>query len=112
MKCVVAQLSDLGRYVSREFYYVIRELIDSNGWRHSGSYSLREGRRTMKELLLEKFGELPEVILFWEGYELLAHHALNIRRLECRRYILADDLHWPGELMRLKKFFSFAFCHA
>jgi hypothetical protein len=112
MKLVVAQLGALRRYVSREFYYVIRELIDKHGWRHAETYSLRDGRRTMQELLLENFGELPEVILFWEGYDLLTHHALNIRRLECKRYILADDLHWPGELMRLRKLFSFAFCHA
>ncbi|HKQ53712.1 MAG TPA: glycosyltransferase [Pyrinomonadaceae bacterium] len=112
MKLVVAQLGALRRYVSREFYYVIRELVDTHGWRHAETYSLRDGRRTIAELLLERFGELPEVILFWEGYDLLAHHALNIRRLASRRYILADDLHWPGELVRLRKFFSFAFCHA
>lgn len=112
MKLVVAQLSALGRYVSREFYYVIRELVDRHGWRHAETYSLRDGRRTMRELLIERFGQLPEVILFWEGYDLLAHHALSLRRLECRKYILADDLHWPGELVRLKKLVSFAFCHA
>jgi hypothetical protein len=112
MKLIVSPLRALRGYVSREFFYVMKELIGRYGWRQLETSSLRDGRRTMRELILEEYGELPEVILFWEGYDVLALHALNVRQLDCKRYILADDLHWSGELMRRKKLVSFAFCHA
>ena len=112
MKLIVSPLRALRGYVSREFFYVMKELIGKYGWRQMETGSLRDGRWTMRELILREFGELPEVILFWEGYDTLALHALNFRQLDCKRYILADDLHWSGELMRQKKLVSFAFCHA
>lgn len=112
MKLVVSQLGALSRFVSREFYYIIRELIDKYGWRQTETKGLRTGRGTIKQMLLEEFGELPEVILFWEGYDMLAQHAFNLRRLDCRKYIFADDLHWWNDLMRQRKILSYAFCHA
>lgn len=112
MKLIVSQLRALRSYVSREFFYVMKELIGKYGWRQMETYSFRDGRRTMKEIILGELGELPEVILFWESYDMLALHALNVRQLDCKRYILADDLHWWSELMRQRKLVSFAFCHA
>ncbi|HWT03196.1 MAG TPA: glycosyltransferase [Pyrinomonadaceae bacterium] len=112
MKLIVSPLGALRGYVSREFFHVIKELIEKYGWRQMETRSLRDGRRTMKELLLREFGELPEVILFWEGYDTLTLNAVSLRQLDCRKYILADDLHWSGELMRQRKLVCFAFCHA
>ncbi|HYG82441.1 MAG TPA: glycosyltransferase [Pyrinomonadaceae bacterium] len=112
MKLIVSPLGALRGYVSREFFYVIKELIETYGWRQLETHSLRDGRGTLRELLLREFGEPPEVMLFWEGYDTLALRAFNFRQLECRKYILADDLHWQGEVMRQRKLVSFAFCHA
>ena len=94
MKLIVSELGALERYVSREFHYVMTDLITNHDWRQVDTGKLWSGRRTMKEELLDAFGELPEVILFWEGYDFLAARAGNVRQLDCKKYIFADDLHW------------------
>ncbi len=112
MKLIVSPLRALRSYVSREFFYVMKELIDKYGWRQMEMYSLRDRRRKIKEIILEEVGELPEVILFWEGYDTLALRGFDMRWLECKKYIFADDLHWWSDVMRQRKLVTFAFCHA
>ena len=111
MKLIVSELGALERYVSREFHYVMTDLITNHDWRQVDTGKLWSGRRTMKEELLDAFGELPEVILFWEGYDFLAARAGNVRQLDCKKYIFADDLHWWNEQMKLRRFVSFALCN-
>jgi hypothetical protein len=114
MKLVVAQLDALGGYVSREFYFIIEELLTTYGWRQLDPYKLWartwDGAATIKGQLLEEFGELPEAILFWEGYNFLAAHAHEIARMECRKYIFADDLHWWDAGMRRERLVGFGLC--
>jgi hypothetical protein len=71
---------------------------------------LWNGAGDLRDTLLRKCDELPEVILFWEGYELLTARALEIQRLPCRKVILADDLHWWDAAMRIRKTVGFALC--
>jgi hypothetical protein len=52
---------------------------------------------SLKLLLLTEFGELPEVVLFWEGYYLLNQRATELDSLDCRKYVLCDDLHGGEE---------------
>jgi hypothetical protein len=110
MKLIVSHLESLRTYVSREFYYIMRELISTHGWRHIEISKLWNGAGTIRDKLLDEFGELPGSILFWEGYELLNAEARDIYRLDCRKSIMADDLHyWDGQA-RQTKLVGFALC--
>ncbi|HYV14381.1 MAG TPA: glycosyltransferase [Pyrinomonadaceae bacterium] len=110
MKLLVSELEVLRTYVSREFYHVMRALITDFNWRHVETRELWNGSQSIRDTLLHHCDELPEVILFWEGYELLTARALEIQRLPCRKAILADDLHWWDVAMRSRKTVGFALC--
>src|SRR5215207_8004252 len=111
MKLMVSDMETRGRYVSREFPYVMRELIESYGWRQIETARLWKSPRTMKATLAGEFGELPETILFWEDYVLDAR-ARAVLELDCRKYIFADDLHSWGEEMRRVKRSAYSMCDA
>ena len=110
MKLIVSQLAALRSYVSREFYYVMTDLMTDYNWRQVETSRLWNGPGTIRATLLNEFGELPEIILFWEGYKFLAAHEADICRLECHKFILADDLHCWNEEMRQTKLLGFALC--
>jgi len=88
----------------------MRALITDFNWRHVETRELWSASGNIRDTLLRQGDELPEVILFWEGYELLMARALEIQRLPCRKVILADDLHWWDAGMRLRKTVGFALC--
>lgn len=110
MKLIVSELAALGGYVSREFYHVMTELTAGYGWRHVETSRLRGGRRSLRRALVGECGALPRVVLFWEGYDVLAAHAAEVCELECRKCVFADDLHWWDEPMRLRKTLGFGLC--
>ncbi|MGH8535128.1 MAG: glycosyltransferase family protein [Gammaproteobacteria bacterium] len=110
MKLIVSHLEALKTYVSREFYYIMRDLISTHGWRHIEICKLWNGAGTIRDKLIDEFGELPGSILFWESYELLSACAIEIYRLDCHKFILADDLHWWDEQLRQRKLVGFALC--
>lgn len=110
MKLIVSHLEALRTYVSREFYFIMRDLISTHGWRHIEICKLWNGAGTIRDKLIDEFGELPGSILFCEGYELLNAEARDIYRLDCRKSILADDIHWWDEQMRQRKLVGFALC--
>ncbi|HEV7744735.1 MAG TPA: glycosyltransferase [Pyrinomonadaceae bacterium] len=108
MKLIIAPLEEWQTYVSREFSYVISDLVATYGWQHIESNKLWTG--SLQEQLIDEFGELPETILFYESYELLQARAREIYRLGCRKFLFADDLHWWIEEWRQRKLVSFALC--
>ena len=110
MKLIVSSLEALQTYVSREFYYVMTDLMTNFNWRQieTGELSIAPG--TVKDRILDEFGELPEIILFWEGYDLLIAKVEDIYHLPCLKVILADDLHWWNEQQRFKKVVAFGLC--
>ncbi len=110
MKLIVSELDLWKRYVSREFYYVITDLMKNHGWKHIETLQLLKGRGTVRERLLQEFGELPEVILFWEGYSFLVEHAYDVLHLDCHKCIFADDLHWGYRGEGLRKFLCYTMC--
>ena len=110
MKLIVSQLKALRRYVSREFHYVMTDLIRQFGWRQIEPHRIWQGHGSIKNKLLKEFGELPEIILFWEEYSLLNAHAPEIVQLKCRKCIFYDDLHWWRDEMRTSKLAGFAMC--
>jgi len=109
MKLIVSQLEALRRYVSREFYHIQNDLMTGYGWAQIDTQTLWRAS-TIAGTILDTFGQLPETILFWEGYELLSARAAELSRLRCRKFILADDLHWWNERMRQNKSVGFALC--
>src|SRR5262245_5974207 len=112
MKLIVSNLEALSSYVSREFSYTMRDLISIRGWRHleTGELFVRDG--SLSDKLFAEFGELPEIILFWESYELILKHVRDIYRLDCQKFVFADDLHWFDEQTRQSKSICFALADA
>jgi hypothetical protein len=110
MKLIVSELEALGRYVSREFYYVMRELIEAYEWEHVETSELWADPRPLKSVLAERFGELPETILFWEGYDLINARARDLLELDCRKCVFADDLHSWDEGMKRRKRTAYLIC--
>jgi hypothetical protein len=86
------------------------DLITHFNWRHVETDKLLHASGPLKDRLLAHCHELPETILFWEGYHLLARHANEIYQLPCRKVIWADDLHWWDQRMRNGKAVGFASC--
>jgi hypothetical protein len=112
MKLLVSWMSALSRYVSREFYYTMRDLVCIHGWRHIEPVVLAQGARPVKFSLQDAVGEVPEVILFWETYDLFNAVGPELRELGCRTALFADDLHMPlGDAStRNSKLRAFAEC--
>ncbi|MBC8031779.1 MAG: glycosyltransferase family 1 protein [Pyrinomonadaceae bacterium] len=110
MKLIISQLEALRGYVSREFYYVMTELMASYDWKQIDTYELWRAPGSLTSKLLNNFGELPDAILFWEGYEFVCAHTREIGGLDCKKFILADDLHCQTEEMREMKSVSFDLC--
>lgn len=110
MKLLVSEMQALGGYVSREFFYVMRELIEGYGWRQIETTRLWHSPQTVKATLVGEFGELPETILFWEGYYLFKDRTREVLGLDCRKCIFADDLHWWDEGMRQAKRLAYSMC--
>src|SRR5262249_8848485 len=110
MRLIVAQLRCLDRYVSREFSFIIRELIDRYGWKQVELEDIWGDPRPLRDAILGRFDEEPEVILFWEGYGLINRHSRPIEALDWKKVILADDLHWIIEAARWSKLLAYLLC--
>ena len=61
MKLLVSWIRELGRYVSREFHFVMRDLIEVHGWRHVEPWILMQHSQSPEEKLRELCGEVPSV---------------------------------------------------
>lgn len=110
MKLIVSEMEALRRYVSREFYYVMRELIENYGWEQAETSELWNDPRPLKSVLAERFGALPETILFWEGYDLINARARELLELDCRKCVFADDLHSWDARAKARKRIAFLVC--
>jgi len=97
MKLLVSWIRELGRYVSREFYYTMEELLERHGWRHVEPWVLGQYPELLREKLIEHAGGIPDVILFWETYEHLNLLEPRLRDLGCRIALFVDDLHVLGD---------------
>src|SRR4051794_222830 len=100
MKLIISELNALARYVSREFYSVMQELIHGYGWQHLETMELFKGTTPLKARLREFFGDLTAAILFWEGYIFLPERVKDKIELGFQKTIFADDLRWWKEQMR------------
>jgi hypothetical protein len=110
MKLLVSEMRALSSYISREFHYTMTELVQVHGWKQMETFELWNRPGSLRDRLLRKFGELPSVILFWEGYGFFRTVLTGLRELGCRTCIFADDLHWDGELTRSTKLMAYVTC--
>lgn len=88
MKLILSQLETVRTYVTREFYYIQKELMSTYGWEHIEICDLWDGARTVRDKLMHEFWEIPEAILFWQAYEFLNAQAADMRRLDSRNFFL------------------------
>jgi len=86
------------------------DLITHYNWSHVETYKLMIGSGSFRDRLLAECDEFPDIILFWECYNLLNPFSSEIYGLPCRKVILADDLHWWDPRMRQTKAVAFALC--
>lgn len=110
MKLIVSHLETVRTYVTREFYYIQTDLMSTYGWKHIEIRDLWNGAGTIRDKLIDKFGELPETILFWQAYEFLNAQTADIRRLDSHKLFFGDDLHWWNKEERKEQLASFALC--
>jgi hypothetical protein len=105
-------MNELRTYVTREFFYIMQDLIRVHGWRHVEPHVLSRDPSSAKATLLDALGEIPEVILFWETYDLCIALMPVLHDIGCRGYLLADDLHqlWGSEHLRDVKLRAFSAC--
>lgn len=104
MKLLVAWMSGLSGYVSREFHYIMQDLIHVHGWRHIEPDVLAEDPASSKAILLSKFGQAPGTILFWETYALAIAMLPQLLEMRCRTCLFADDLHTNNGQMPAREF--------
>jgi hypothetical protein len=103
LKLIVAPKSALGGYISREFFYIIEDLERRFAWRHLETWELANDHRPLRTILLENYGSIPEVILFWEQYEVFTSRARELWRLGIQIGIWADDIHSFSDAVRLSR---------
>lgn len=93
MRLLIANLVAYSHYVSREFAWIMRELIDHYQWRHLEPSVLVEGAGPLAEKIERHLGMMPSLILFWEDEDLVSSLAHEVERLPCRKWFFVDDLH-------------------
>lgn len=103
MRLIVAELGAYSRFVTREFSYIIRELIEAYGWRHMEFSALPGG--ALRERLARHCGDFPEVILFWGGEGFLCEHDREVEKLPAAKWFVSDDLHHHDSIPYLERAF-------
>jgi hypothetical protein len=94
MKVIISPLYAFDHYVSREFAFIMRNLIQSYGWKHVEVVDLQSRPGSLSDKLKQEFGELPQVILVWGASWFISENAEQIESLDCVKALLADDPHW------------------
>jgi len=103
LKLIVAPKSALGAYISREFFFIIEILEHRFGWRHLETWELADESRPLRTLFLDRLGGIPEVILFWEQYEVFTSRSRGLKQLGIQIGIWVDDIHSFNEATRLSR---------
>jgi hypothetical protein len=102
-KLIVAPKSALGAYISREFFFIIDILERRFGWRHLETWELADDGRPLRTLFLDRLGSIPEVILFWEQYEVFTSRLRGLKQLGIQIGIWADDIHSFNDATHLSR---------
>jgi hypothetical protein len=103
LKLIVAPKLALEHYISREFFFVIDNLQRHFGWKQLESSELANDDRSLRTVLLDRVGSIPEAILFWEQYEVFTSRARELWRLGIQTGIWADDIHSFSDAIRFSR---------
>ncbi len=112
MKLLISWMQALSRYVSREFYYTMKDLTGSYGWKQVEPPVLSSRDGSVGARLRDVLGEIPDVVLFWETYDLFNAVVAELLELDCRTALFVDDLHmlWGQESSRDAKLRALSQC--
>lgn len=103
-KVVIGSVEALQRYVTREFWYTICVLAADYGWGVLDRAVVPNHPRALPLVLRQRFGAMPEVVLFLETYDAAARHADALAAAGARVYVKTEDLHYSiarmGEALR------------
>jgi Glycosyl transferases group 1 len=110
VKLLIAELWAFQHYVSREFSYIMHELIHTYGWQLFEMAHLWKDARHLKDSIYAQCGTMPEVILFWSSEGLFNSRASEVFELPSHRCFFADDLHWHHEKKHAQRYISFVLC--
>jgi Glycosyl transferases group 1 len=103
IKLLISELDIRDRYVTREAFHVMRELINNYGWMHLETQELTSEPSSLRERMRERCGALPDVVLFWESYHLVRSAFLQLYNANFCVAIYCEDLHWLHAEMRVTK---------
>jgi hypothetical protein len=107
LKLIVAPKSALGRYISREFFFIIETLEHHFSWKHIETWELQYDSRSLRTIFLDKLGEIPDVVLFWERFDVFIQRARELSRIDSQIGIWVDDIHSFSERVRFDRAASF-----
>ena len=93
MKVILSEMAALSSYVSTEWYHVIKTLVDDYGWVNIDRNRLWRKPGGLKEKLIDRPGQLPEVLLIWGGVNFIKAHRAALKRLDCYKGYFIEDLH-------------------
>lgn len=100
---MISDLAVRGRYVSREAYHIMTELIERYGWIHMETEFLTSQPHALRERMGERCGAQPDVVLFWEAYHLVTLAFSQLYKANFNVVIYCEDLHWFHAGMRATK---------
>ena len=105
---MISEFAVRGRYVTREAYHIMRELIERYGWMHMETHHLASQPHSLRERMRERCGALPDVVLFWESYDLVTSAFLQLFNANFRVAIFCEDLHWFNPNIQATKMLALA----
>ncbi len=103
IKLLISDLDIRGRYVTREAYHIMTELIERYGWMHMETHALASQSQFLFERMRARCGALPDVVLFWESYDLVTSAFLQLFNANFRVIIFCEDLHCVNAEMKVTK---------
>jgi hypothetical protein len=103
IKLIISEFAVRGRYVTREAYNVMRDLIERHGWMNMETHDLASQPHSLRERMRERCGAPPDIVLFWESYHLVTSALLQLYNANFRVAIFCEDLHWFHAQMRSTK---------
>ncbi|HUP60933.1 MAG TPA: glycosyltransferase [Thermoanaerobaculia bacterium] len=92
-KLLIAPIAELRRYVSREWWATFTLLAEAFGWDCLDIEEVAREYGSLPDVLQRRFGALPHVVLFREGYPELLRHRRSLSDAGARIYVLTEDLH-------------------
>lgn len=110
MKLLIANMVARQNYVSREFYQIMARLVRIHGWHHIEAWDLERTRTDLASEIARRYRRLPDVLLFWETYDLLNAHRDSIDQMDCRKLFHVEDLHHGDQETRRYRYRAMSVC--